>query len=206
IRLQAEAEAGAAEKKGKQVGTHVDAVEAKLRHRFRAGGGRMEAHVPGPQAEEAVATGGADGQVGSRASRFGLDATRHGLVGKRDHEEKKERENREGGNEAAAKLLQAFRSRESGERQAACHALTVMVTSSVSLFSCDLRRRSLRTRTTPGLRSMACSNRVSLSSGTLPSDTSTLLSRGRPFWPPLTIPRSAMLPMSTPSCRARPST
>src|SRR5882672_1441255 len=142
----------------------------------------------------------------ARTLRLELDPPREQVVGKRQHQEHEERENAPRRQQQAPQHRVAGEEGDLGRHQDPCQALTVRETSSMSLFSNDLRRRSRRTRTRPGLRSMSLRSLTSLSSGTFPRLTSTDISRGRPFCPPATTPRSLIPPTSTPSLRAVVST
>src|SRR5207237_8958533 len=151
-----------------------------------------------------------EAQLGPGALRLDLDPPRQNVVREREHEKQGE------GDQSGCRKQQPPQQRMAGEErvderergghQDPCQGRTVSETSRSSLFSYALRTRRRRTRTTPGLRSMSEISFTSLSSGTLPRFTSTDISRGRPFWPPATTPRSLIPPTSTPLFRADVST
>src|ERR1700730_9500189 len=171
--------------------------------RSKRSSGHGSAPPPAGQAARACAPALA---LRARPLRLDLDPPREQVVGKRQHQEHEEREHAPRRQQQAPQHRVAGEEGDLGRHQDPCQALTVRETSSMSLFSNDLRRRNRRTRTRPGLRSMSLRSLTSLSSGTFPRLTSTDISRGRPFCPPATTPRSLIPPTSTPPLRAVVST
>src|SRR5205823_7005927 len=204
IRLGKEAEGGPAQQQGEEIGADVRALEVDLRTGSVA---EMEPHIAGPDPRPARGAQAPDAQLGAAALRLHLDAAGKDLVGKGEDEEEPEGDHRRSGQEQLAQHRPLGEERfEIQFHQDPCQALTLSETSSRSLLSNDLRSRRRRTLTTPGLRSRSESSRTSLSSGTLPRFTSTVISLGRPFCPPATTPRSLIPPTSTPAFLAAVST